>query len=174
MKRLPWTLAVAALLALAAGFIPLHGLEVRESGGTGKVVFIKRVAPGDTFSLCFIHSVEKSEVTDYFRIDDDHRIILYQTEFGSLNTGLPAVVSKGEIFERTDGVFGSRISTGSCRRSISGSTRTTEVLSPWTAGLFPSRPWRETGFFGSRPGGFSPGSFCPVPCDRRLNGNEDR
>jgi len=105
MKRLHWALAVAALLALAAGLIPLHGLEVRESGGTGRVVWLKRVAPGDTFTLSFIHSVEKSEVTDYFRIDDDHRIILYQTEFGSLNTGLPAVVSEGEVFERTDRGF---------------------------------------------------------------------
>ena len=98
-------MAVAALLALTAGFIPLHGLEVRESGGTGKVVLLKRISPGDTFTLSFIHSVEKSEVTDYFRIDDDHRIILYQTEFGSLNTGLPAVVSEGEVFERTDRGF---------------------------------------------------------------------
>jgi len=105
MKRLYWTLVLAALLALAAGFIPLHGLEVRESGGTGRVVLLKRVAPGDTFTLSFVHSVEKSEVTDYFRIDDDHRIILYQTEFGSLNTGLPAVVSGGEVFERTDRGF---------------------------------------------------------------------
>lgn len=105
MKRLHWTLAVAALLALAAGFIPLHALEVRQSGGVGRVVFLTRVAPGDTFTLSFVHSVEKSEVTDYFRIDDDYRIILYQTEFGSLNTGLPAVVSEGEIFERTDRGF---------------------------------------------------------------------
>jgi hypothetical protein len=99
MKRLHWTLAAAALLVLAAGFIPLHGLEVRASGGTGRVVLLKRVAPGDTFTISFIHSVEKSEVTDYFRIDDDHRIILYQSEFSSLNTGLPAVVSEGEVFE---------------------------------------------------------------------------
>ncbi|NTW68204.1 MAG: hypothetical protein HGB21_18120, partial [Nitrospirae bacterium] len=27
------------------------------------------------------------------------------TEFGSLNTGLPAVVSEGEVFERTDRGF---------------------------------------------------------------------
>jgi hypothetical protein len=105
MKKIHWGLAVAALLALAAGLIPLHGLEVRESGGTGKVVWLKKVAPGDTFTLSFVHSVEKSEVTDYFRIDDDYRIILYQTEFGSLNTGLPAVVSEGEVFERTDSGF---------------------------------------------------------------------
>jgi hypothetical protein len=105
MKRLHWTLAAAALLVLAAGFIPLHGLEVRASGGTGRVVLLKRVAPGDTFTLSFVHSVEKSEVTDYFRIDDDYRIILYQTEFSSLNTGLPAVVSEGEVFERTNRGF---------------------------------------------------------------------
>jgi hypothetical protein len=105
MKRLLRTLAVAALLALAVGFIPLHALEVRESGGEGRVVFLSRVTPGDTFTLSFTHSVEKSAVTDYFRIDDGHRIILYQTEFGSLNTGLPAVVSEGEVFERTDGGF---------------------------------------------------------------------
>lgn len=109
MKRVPLILAVAALLALAAGFIPLHALEVRESGGTGRVVFLKRVAPGDTFTLSFIHSVEKSPVTDHFLIDDTGRIILYETEFRSLNTGLPAVVSDGEVLTRSEQGF--RLST---------------------------------------------------------------
>jgi len=105
MKKRYGLLILAGLLAAACGLIPLHALEVRESGGTGRVLLLKRVAPGDTFTLSFIHSVEKSEVTDYFRIDDGHRIILYQTEFGSLNTGLPAVVSDGEVFSRTDRGF---------------------------------------------------------------------
>ena len=83
----------------------MGALEVKGDGGSGQVVYMERVAPGDTFTLSFVHSVEKSAVTDYFRIDDNCRIILYQTEFRSLNTGLPAVVSKGEIFERTDGGF---------------------------------------------------------------------
>lgn len=97
--------AIAALALVAAGWIPLGALEVKGDGGSGQVVCMKRVAPGDTFTLSFVHSVEKSAVTDYFRIDDNCRIILYQTEFRSLNTGLPAVVSEGEIFERTDGGF---------------------------------------------------------------------
>jgi hypothetical protein len=105
MKRRYGLLILAGLLAAACGLIPLHALEVRESGGAGRIVFLKRVASGDTFTLSFVHSVEKSEVIDYFRIDDDHRIILYQTEFGSLNTGLPAVVSEGEVFEWTDRGF---------------------------------------------------------------------
>jgi len=105
MKRLRWASAIAALALLAASWVPFHALEVEGAGGSGKAVFVKRVAPGDTFTLSFVHSVEKSDVTDYFRIDGDCRIILYQTEFRSLNTGLPAVVSGGETFERTEGGF---------------------------------------------------------------------
>jgi len=105
MKRPKWIPVILALALAAAGWIPFHALEVTRAGGAGPAVFLKRVAPGDTFSLSFVHSVEKSPVTDYFRIDGDCRIILYQTEFSSLNTGLPAVVSEGEIFERTDRGF---------------------------------------------------------------------
>jgi hypothetical protein len=105
MSRLKWILVIAALSLVAAGWIPLHVLEIREAGGSGKAMYMKRVAPGDTFTLSFVHSVEESDVTDYFRIDGDHRIILYQTEFRSLNTGLPAVVSEGEVFERTETGF---------------------------------------------------------------------
>ena len=105
MKRLRWASAIAALALLAASWVPFHALEVTGAGGSGKAVFVKRVEPGDTFTLSFVHSVEKSDVTDYFRIDGDYRIILYQTEFHSLNTGLPAVVSEGEVFERTGGGY---------------------------------------------------------------------
>lgn len=98
-------LILAVLLTAAAGFVPLHALEVRADGGAGRVALLQRVSPGDTFTLSFVHSVEKSDVTDYFRIDDGYRIILYQTEFRSLNTGLPAVVSEGEVFERTERGF---------------------------------------------------------------------
>lgn len=105
MKKPRWIPAIAVLALGVAGWAPFHALEVTGAGGAGQAVFLKRVAPGDTFSLSFVHSVEKSAVTDYFRIDGDYRIILYQTEFNSLNTGLPAVVSAGEIFERTEGGF---------------------------------------------------------------------
>lgn len=105
MNRLRWIPAIAALVLVAAGWVPFHALEVKGADGAGRVVLLQRVSPGDTFSLSFVHSVEKSNVTDFFRIDGDYRIILYQTEFGSLNTGLPAVVSKGEVFERTERGF---------------------------------------------------------------------
>jgi hypothetical protein len=102
MKRVFAFLLVGVLLAV--GFIPLHILEIREAR-QGKTVFMQRVSPGETFSLAFVHSVEKSPVTDYFRIDDAFRIVLYETAFRSLNTGLPATISAGQTLSRTDQGF---------------------------------------------------------------------
>ncbi len=93
------TLLLAAVL-IAAGFIPLHALEIRDAR-QGKTVFMQRVSPEESFSLEFIHSVEKSPVTDFFRVDGDYRIVLYKTAFRSLNTGLPATLSAGERLART-------------------------------------------------------------------------
>lgn len=88
----------------AVWFIPLHILEIRDLR-KGKTVFAERVSPGRTFLLTFVHSVEKSPVTDYFRIDDACRIILYETAFSSLNAGLPAAISQGQRLIRTEQGF---------------------------------------------------------------------
>jgi hypothetical protein len=102
MKRIPALLIVAVLFA--AGFIPLHIMEIRDARQE-KTVFMQGVSPGETFSLRFIHSVEKSPVTDYFRIDDAYRMVLYETAFRSLNTGLPATISTGQLLTRTEQGF---------------------------------------------------------------------
>ncbi len=102
MNRISALLPVAILIA--AGFISLHILEIRDTR-PGKVVFMQRVSPGESFALAFIHSVEKSPVTDYFRVDGDYRIVLYETAFRSLNTGLPATLAAGERLARTDQEF---------------------------------------------------------------------
>jgi len=98
MKRNKILLIVTALLI--AGFIPLHVLMIQDAR-KGKTVFMQRISPGESFSLSFIHSVEKSPVTDYFRIDDAYRIVLYETSFYSLNTGLPATISAEQKLTRT-------------------------------------------------------------------------
>ena len=102
MKRLSILFLVGVLLAV--GFIPLHVLEIQDVRQK-KTVFTQRVSPGETFSLSFVHSVEKSPVTDYFRIDDACRIVLYETTFRSLNTGLPATISEGQTLTRTEQGF---------------------------------------------------------------------
>jgi len=92
-------LFLAAFL-IAPGLVPVHILEIRDVR-RDQAVFMQRVSPGESFSLTFIHSVEKSPVADFFRLDDDYRIVLYETAFRSLNTGLPATLSKGERLSRT-------------------------------------------------------------------------
>ena len=98
MHRVYALFLVAVLIA--AGLFPVPILEIRDTR-QGKTVFAQRVSPGESFSLEFIHSVEKSPVKDFFRVDDDYRIVLYETAFRSLNTGLPATLSEGERLSRT-------------------------------------------------------------------------
>jgi hypothetical protein len=102
MKRLSMLVLTGVLIAV--WFIPLHILEIRDVK-KGKAVFIQRVSRGETFSLTFVHSVEKSPVTDYFRFDDTFRIVLYETSFRSLNAGLPATISEGQRLIRTEQGF---------------------------------------------------------------------
>jgi hypothetical protein len=97
-------LAGAALVLAVAALYPLPVLEVRAGKGGG-LLFVRSLRPGDTFSLSFIHSVEKSPVRDHFKIDEGYRIVLYETAFRSLNTGLPTDVSGGEHWVRADGEF---------------------------------------------------------------------
>jgi hypothetical protein len=109
MKR-----AIALLSAgilIGAGLIPLHVLEIRNAK-TGSIVFIHKVAAGEAFSIAFVHSVEKSPVVDYFRIDDAFRMVLYETAFRSLNTGLPASISEGQKFSRKGEEFRLSITQG--------------------------------------------------------------
>jgi hypothetical protein len=66
------------------------------SGGrrVGEVVFMKGGA-GRHLSLSFVHSVEKSDVTIISELTSATGLCLYQTEFGSLNTGLPPSSPRG-------------------------------------------------------------------------------
>ncbi len=99
MKKRTILMIFFAALVLAAGLYPLHILQIEEPR-KGKVVFVRPVEPGVRFSLMYRHSVELCRVWDHFRVDGEYRIILFETVFGSSNTGLPAVLGSGERFTR--------------------------------------------------------------------------
>jgi len=87
---------VASLAALCFSlFLPCHVLRI-EAAREHQTVFIHRIRPDDTFSTTYIHSVERSPVREYFRVDRDFRIVLYETHFSSCNTGLPTTLSGDE------------------------------------------------------------------------------
>jgi hypothetical protein len=92
-----WKIPIILAAALTAAFslIPLHVLKI-DAVKEEKPILVRAVRAGDEFSLGYIHSVELSPVRDYFRIDDSCRIVLYETTFRSLNTGLPSTIAGDE------------------------------------------------------------------------------
>jgi hypothetical protein len=86
---------LAAALTAAFSFIPLHVLQI-DAVKEERPVLVRTVRAGDEFSLGYIHSVELSPVRDYFRVDESYRIVLYETTFRSLNTGLPSTLAGDE------------------------------------------------------------------------------
>jgi len=117
-------LLLFASLVLAAGFFPAQALQV-ERPRDGRVLWISAVEPGDRFFLMYRHSVELCRVWDHFRIDGDYRIILFETVFGSSNTGLPSVLGPGERFTR-----------GKTSSRISGMQRVLPAIEIWVKGSY--------------------------------------
>ena len=76
-------------------FLPCHVLRI-EAAREHQTVFVHRIRPHDRFSTTYIHSVELSPVREYFKVDTDFRIVLYETHFSSCNTGLPTTLSGDE------------------------------------------------------------------------------
>jgi len=72
---------------------------------TKKIIFSRRVVPGDNFSTLYIHSVEKTPVKEIFVIDNQYRIILSETQVSSSGAGLPSQIFEEEQFLLKDGKF---------------------------------------------------------------------
>jgi hypothetical protein len=95
-----WTCpAIAAVILIAAAIAlqPVHALQIAVIK-QNKLVYLRRIAPGDGFSTGYVHSVELSPVQEYFCIDPDYRIILRETTFRSSNVGLPYAAFGNEVF----------------------------------------------------------------------------
>ena len=77
--------------------IPCHILRI-EAAVKNRTVFVQTIRPDYRFSTRYIHSVELCPVGEYFKIDSNFRIVLYETTFSSCNTGLPTTLSGDEKF----------------------------------------------------------------------------
>jgi hypothetical protein len=88
MVRKSLILVLSAVTILWSLLPCCHILEIR-APRKGKIVFVARVEPNDRFATKYIHSVELCPVWEFFRIDEEYRIVLYETTFCSSNVGLP-------------------------------------------------------------------------------------
>ena len=97
-------LTLLVVLVIAALSVPVHVLDVR-GVKEDRALVVRRVVPGDAFSLGFIHSVEKTPVRDFYSIDASYRMVQRETVFSSCNTGLPVALAGREKLLREGNHF---------------------------------------------------------------------
>jgi hypothetical protein len=97
MVRKPLLLILVAVTILWSILPCCHILQIR-APRKGKIVFVARIEPNDRFATKYIHSVELCPVWEFFRIDEEYRIVLSETTFCSSNVGLPYAAFGQEKF----------------------------------------------------------------------------
>lgn len=90
---------IILLVFLSTALIPLETLQLKDLR-RGTVILCRQLHTGERFSLSYIHSSELSTVTDYFQATGESEIVLYESRFCSLNTGLPSCIEKDEKLSR--------------------------------------------------------------------------
>ena len=99
---------IAAILASAAALHSGYYLTLRN--GDSKEVYDRyKVAEGDEFSVGFIHSVNKSPLTDVYQIKD-HKIYVVRTIYYGFGAGVQTEIEDGQTL--TFGEDGEMIVSG--------------------------------------------------------------
>jgi hypothetical protein len=125
-------LLVSGVIGLGVFFF-FYPLQVLTLTKDDRVLFFKRVNPGDTFQLAFLHSIALSEVRDFFLIDAEYRMVLTETWFQGQGTGIPHNPAQGERLLRDGDWF-----------RITGMRRVVSSI-PWRV----QSQWRNRFRFGS-------------------------
>lgn len=86
---------VTAVVLLLPSFMPRFALQVEEMH-SGVKVYQAPVKEGDEFIIEFVHSVERTPVREIFRIEQDRKIYLVETQYESFGAGLPTMPDEGE------------------------------------------------------------------------------
>lgn len=100
VKKVLTTLVVLTLLVLTAGRLEWPYLLQVVEARTGEVVLEVPLHAGECFTLEYRHSVQLTPVRETFRVQDG-RMVLVETEYGTLGVGLP-YGAEGD-FELEDG-----------------------------------------------------------------------
>jgi hypothetical protein len=104
---------IFAVLAAAFAYQRQRGYLVLSSVKTGQIYARYPVRMSDTFSIGFIHSVNKSPVTDYYEIRPDG-IYVVKTVYYGFGAGVQTQLEEGQKLEY--GEDGSMIITGFDRK----------------------------------------------------------
>ena len=111
-KKVIIAAALTILIAIVAAAFFFHygsGTLVIENVKTSQIYKRFRLHEGDTFSIGFVHSVNKTPVTDYYELRKDG-IYVVKTVYYSFGAGEQTEIEEGQTLEY--GEDGSMIVTG--------------------------------------------------------------
>lgn len=103
-KRISFKLVLVVVfisLFAAAYLIQVPTLIIEDQNENNLFVPLYKV---NTFTLNYVHSVQKTPVQEHFVLAPDLHLQLYSTEYRSLGVGLPFLPDEGK-FENKNGVF---------------------------------------------------------------------
>lgn len=75
---------------LSIALFPVPMLEIKNKSEE-KMLYFRRVSPGDRFEFRYLHSVDKTPVIGYFLISSKKKIKPIETRFQSYGPGLPSM-----------------------------------------------------------------------------------
>lgn len=104
-KRIFFVAFVAVAISATAAILLLFfsvPLLVIIDNGTGLVVFSERIEQNELFSVSYIHSVNKSEVEEYYFIKDK-AIYLDSARYSAFGAGMATEVKPPQVLELKDG-----------------------------------------------------------------------
>lgn len=111
MKRLLTGAAIVVIIAASVFiyFILSSPCLILKNGDTGKTLAVYRIEEGSKFSITFVHSVNKSPVTDIYEIRKGE-IYVVRTIYYSFGAGVQTEIEEGQTLEY--GEDGSMIVSG--------------------------------------------------------------
>ncbi len=88
MKKSIISATIIIFLAIIIFFIPMFSRFTISDGKTGKLVYCGKIEDFEEFYISFIHSVNRTPVNEYYRIENC-RFLVYKTTFYSYGAGMP-------------------------------------------------------------------------------------
>lgn len=102
MKRKKLLMGAGIIIIITASIILFFSFSspclILKNGDTGEVIGSFAVKDGDEFSITFIHSVNKSPVTDVYQIRKS-KIYVDRTIYYAFGAGVQTEIEEGQILE---------------------------------------------------------------------------
>lgn len=110
VKKLIWTAAAAFILVAALAIFSKPSSLVLKNAETGQTIARYPLSDSDIFSVTFVHSVNQSPITDYYKKGEGDSLTLFATKYHAYGAGIPESWPEDAHIETSpDGIYVSNL-----------------------------------------------------------------